>query len=442
MIKTVSIATIGCKVNQFESEALRVQLEEQGYDLVPFESGADISIINTCTVTHRADFDSRQMVRKALRKNPNTLVIVTGCYSQVASEDFARMEGVAYLLGNREKQCIPTLLSRMERGELPKIQVSDIHQEKTFVEMPVQTFHQHTRAFLKIQDGCNSRCSYCIVPQARGPSRSLSLSKIMDHLKNLKERGYKEVVLTGIHIGSYGRDFQPPCTLETLLQRIETGDTPARIRLSSIEPLDFSEDLIRILFHSTKICPHLHIPIQSADDEILRRMGRGYGQSFLRDLIEQLVRSIPDVSIGADLIVGFPGETEKRFENTYQFIESLPISYLHVFPFSRRKGTLAAQFVEQIDSKEIRHRAERMRELGRQKRRTFYQRFLNRTLCILVEDRREKRSNRWKGLSRNYIPIYLVNGLDLALANQEADVRVTSWNDRGVFGLLAEGWHG
>lgn len=437
-MKTVSIATIGCKVNQFESEALRSQLEEQGYDLVPFESGADISIINTCTVTHRADFDSRQMVRKALRKNPDTLIIVTGCYSQVASEDFARMEGVAYLLGNREKQRIPTLLPRMERGELPKIQVSDIHQEKTFVEMPVQTFHQHTRAFLKIQDGCNSHCSYCIVPQARGPSRSLSLTKIMDHLKNLKDRGYKEVVLTGIHLGAYGWDFQPPCTLEILLQRIETENTPARIRLSSIEPLDFSEDLIRILSHSTKLCPHLHIPIQSADDEILRRMGRGYGQSFLSDLIERLVRSIPDVSIGADLIVGFPGETEKRFNNTYQFIESLPFSYLHIFPFSRRKGTLAAQFVEQIDSKEIRHRAERMRELGRQKRRAFYRQFLDKTLDILVEDRREKGSNRWRGFSRHYIPVYLLNGLDLALANQEKNVKVTAWNDQGVFGKLVE----
>lgn len=441
-MKTVSIATIGCKVNQFESEALRAQLEEQGYNLVPFESGADISIINTCTVTHRADFDSRQMVRKALRKNPDTLVIVTGCYSQVAPEDFARMEGVAYLLGNREKKRIPTLLPLMVRGEFPKIQVSDIHEEKTFVEMPVQTFHQHTRAFLKIQDGCNSHCSYCIVPQARGPSRSLSLTKIMDHLKHLKESGYKEVVLTGIHIGSYGWDLQPPCSLKTLLQQIEIGNTPDRIRLSSIEPLDFSEDLVRILSHSIKICPHLHIPIQSADDEILRRMGRGYGQSFLRDLIGQLVQAIPDVSIGADLMVGFPGETEERFNNTYQFIASLPISYLHVFPFSRRKGTLAAQFVEQIDSREIRQRAERMRELGRQKRRAFYRQFVGRTLDILVEDRREKGSNRWRGLSRHYVPVYLLNGLDLTLANQEKNVKVTAWNDQGVFGQLVEGLNG
>ncbi len=441
-MKTVSIATIGCKVNQFESEALMAQLEEKGFRLVPFESGADISIINTCTVTHRADFDSRQMVRKALRHHPKTLIVVTGCYVQVAPEEFARMEGVHYLMGNREKYSIPNILLQILKGEFPKIQVSDIQNEKTFVEMPVQTFHHHTRAFLKIQDGCNGRCSYCVVPQARGPSRSLPCEKVVDQLRVLKERGFKEVVLTGVHMGSYGSDLEPPLSLQKLLQRIEMEETPTRIRLSSIEPLDFSEDFIRMLSDSKKICPHLHIPIQSANDEILKRMRRGYGRSFLDHLLDRLVQSIPDLSIGADVIVGFPGETPEHFEETYHFIQSLPFSYLHVFPFSKRKGTEGAQLDHQVSPVAIKERAKRMRALGKEKRRSFHRRFLDKTLRVLVEDRREKGWNRWRGLSRNYISVDLLNGKELNLANQEVTVVVREWNDRGVLGHLVEEWHG
>lgn len=442
MSKTVSIATIGCKANQFESEALMDQIEEKGYHLVPFESGADIAIINTCTVTHRADFDSRQMVRKALRKNPGSFIIVTGCYAQVAPEAFSGMDGVRYLLGNREKHRIPDLLMLMEKGELPKVQVSDIQEEKTFTEISVGSFHRHTRAFLKIQDGCNGRCSYCIVPQARGPSRSLSPERVIEHLRVLKERGYLEVVLTGIHIGSYGWDLQPSFSLERLLQRIEVEDTPYRIRLSSMEPLDFSPTLISILSQSKKVCPHLHIPIQSGDNEILRRMNRNYDRSFLLNLIKELHRVLPEVSIGADVIIGFPGETEESFKNTYQWIESLPISYLHVFPFSRRKGTVAAHFDQQVDPREIRQRAMRMRELGKEKRRSFYGRFLHQTLDVLIEERREKGSGRWRGLSRNYIPVSLSDGKQLNLFNQEWKVVVTGGNDQGVLGQLAERLHG
>jgi threonylcarbamoyladenosine tRNA methylthiotransferase MtaB len=438
-MKTISIATLGCKVNQFESEALMSALEEKGYCLLPSGSGADITIINTCTVTHRADFDSRQMVRKALRNNPNTWVIVTGCYAQVAPEAFARMEGVKYLFGNMEKHQIPNLLPLMEEGSLPSIQVSDIQKEKILTETPVHTFHLHTRAFLKIQDGCNGHCSYCIVPQARGSSRSLPPERVVQHLRILKERGFKEVVLTGIHIGSYGGDLQPALSLEGLLQRIETEDIPNRVRLSSIEPLDFSEGLISALSQSTKVCPHFHIPIQSGDDEILKRMNRDYDRFLLRDLIEELHQTIPEVSIGADVIVGFPGETEERFENTYQLVESLPLSYLHVFPFSKREGTVAARLAPQINAKTIRKRAARMRELGRQKRRAFYGRFLHQTLNVLVEDRKEKGSERWRGFSRNYLPVRLSNGNDLNLANQEQKVIVTGWNDQGVIGNRVEG---
>jgi threonylcarbamoyladenosine tRNA methylthiotransferase MtaB len=438
MMKTIAIVTLGCKVNQYESEALMADLERKGYRLVSLESGADITIINTCTVTHRADFDSRQRVRKALQNNRDTFIIVTGCYSQVAPEAFEQMEGVGLVLGNREKHRIPDLLPLIEKDGLPRVRVSDIREEKTFLETPVDTFHRHTRAFLKIQDGCDGRCSYCIVPHARGVSRSLPPEKVIAHLRVLKEKGFKEVVLTGIHIGSYGLDLRPSFSLERLIGQIETEDTCPRIRLTSIEPLDFSSGLISILSESKKVCPHLHIPMQSGDDEILRGMNRGYGRFFLQDLIEELHESIPAVSIGADLIVGFPGETEERFDNSYKLVESLPVSYLHVFPFSKRKGTAAARLAQQVNEREIKQRAARMRELGKKKRQSFYRQSFRRELNVLVEDRREKGSGRWRGFSRNYIPVLLSDGIDVDLANQEMRVVITEWNDRGVIGDIVE----
>jgi threonylcarbamoyladenosine tRNA methylthiotransferase MtaB len=440
---TVAIATLGCKVNQFESEALMSALEQRGYGLVPFGEGADITIINTCTVTHRADFQSRQLVRRAFRSNPKSLIIVTGCYSQLEPETLAGIEGVKYLLGNREKGQIPDLLPLMREGGFPRIRVSDIHEETLFSDLPLPSFHCHTRAFLKIQDGCDARCSYCIVPHARGQGRSLPPERVMEHLKGLKERGFKEVVLTGIHIGSYGLDLSPPFTLEKLLRRIEEEETPDRIRLSSIEPLDFSADLVASLSQSAKVCRHLHIPIQSGDDEILRRMNRNYGRSYLSDLIQELHRRIPKLSIGADVIVGFPGEAEERFKSTYELIESLPFSYLHIFPFSKRKGTPAFQFPQRVDEAVIKKRAEEMRELGKQKQQTFYRQFLHEELNVLVEDRKEKESGRWKGLSRNYIPVLLTHGSGSEgkpnWINQEWRVWVTGFEENGVIGRVVEG---
>jgi len=440
---TVAVATLGCKVNQFESEALMDSFEQRGYVLVPFGEGADITIINTCTVTHRADFQSRQLIRSASRSNPKSLIVVTGCYSQVEPEAIARIEGVQYLFGNRGKGQIPDLIPLMQKGEFPRIRVSEIQEETLFLDISLHSFHRHTRAFLKIQDGCNARCSYCIVPCARGRSRSLPPEKVVEHLRMLKEKGFKEVVLTGIHIGAYGLDLTPPFPLEKLLGRLEEEDTPDRIRLSSIEPMDFSADLISFLSQSTKVCPHLHIPIQSGDDEILKRMNRNYDRSVLFHLIRDLHQRIPKLSIGADVIIGFPGETEERFQRTYALIESLPLSYLHVFPFSKRKGTPASRFPDQVDAGRIKKRAEGMRELGEQKRQVFYGQFLHQKLPVLVEDRREKETGRWKGLSRNYIPVLLTHESGSEARsdwiNQERIVRVTELTGKGVVGKVVEG---
>jgi threonylcarbamoyladenosine tRNA methylthiotransferase MtaB len=439
---TISVATLGCKVNQFESEALLDALEQRGYVLIPFGEGAEITVINTCTVTHRADFQSRQMVRRGVRSNPNSLIIVTGCYPQVEPDAFLKVQGIHYLLGNREKSQIPDLLPLMQKGQFPKVQVGDIQEEKHFTETPLHSFHRHTRAFLKIQDGCNGRCTYCIVPHARGRSRSLQPERVIENVRLLKERGFKEVVLTGIHLGAYGLDIHPPFPLERLLRELEKEETPDRIRLSSIEPGDFSTELISALSQSKKICPHLHISIQSGDDEILKKMNRDYDRSFLSDLIRKLHLRIPKLSVGADVIVGFPGETEEKFKHTYGLVESLPFSYLHVFPFSRRKGTPAFQFAQRVVEKEIKKRAATMRELGKQKRQAFYHRFLNQELSVLIEDRRDKETGKWKGFSRNYIPVLVANDNGIEKhddwVNREWTVTATKLAEKGLIGQIAE----
>jgi threonylcarbamoyladenosine tRNA methylthiotransferase MtaB len=440
-MKTVAIATLGCKINQFESEVLTESIEKEGYRIVPFGEKADITIINTCTVTHRADFQSRQMVRRAHRFSSETLLIVTGCYAQVDPEKLSRIEGVNYLLGNQEKKSIPSFLSRMERGELPKIQVDDIRKEARFEDTLLHSYRHHTRAFLKVQDGCDARCSYCIVPSARGRSRSLAPEKVLDHLKELKQKGYKEAVLTGIHLGAYGFDLGPAASLEDLLGRVEKEETPLRIRLSSIEPRDFSPGLIALLSRSKKICPHLHIPIQSGDDEILKKMNRNYDRRFLCDLVRELHGRIPDLSIGADMIAGFPGETTDRFQDSFDLIASLPLAYLHVFPFSRREGTAAAQFPDRVGEEEIKIRAERLRALGKEKRQAFYRRFVNQELSVLVEGRRGKEKG-LRGLSRNYVPVFLGDNDDTEKGNRinkEIVVVVTGLAEKGVMGRIVEG---
>jgi len=442
VMTTVAIATLGCKVNQFESEALMDSLEGQGYRLVPFGESADITIINTCTVTHRADFQSRQMARRASRANPESLLIVTGCYADVEPEKMAEIQGVTHVLGNVEKSHLHEILPLIRRGEFPTIRVSDIQKEDRFFETPLRSFHRHTRAFLKIQDGCDSRCSYCIVPHARGRSRSLPPDRIMETLGTFKERGYHEVVLTGIHIGAYGRDLVPLVPLEALLDQLDAADAPSRIRLSSVEPLDFSPGLISMLSRSSRVCPHFHIPIQSGDDEILKRMNRGYDRSFLSRLVRDLHQTLPNLCIGADVIVGFPGETEDRFEHTRQLIESLPFSYLHVFPFSGRKGTPAFDFPGQVDGKKTKQRAERLRALGKQKRLAFYERFLGKELDVLVEDRKDKGSGRLKGFSRNYIPVFLAEDESALVQpdwmNREIKVRIAGVSEQGVTGRVVE----
>jgi threonylcarbamoyladenosine tRNA methylthiotransferase MtaB len=434
---TIAIATLGCKANQFDSALMEASLDAKGFDIVPFPQRADIYIINTCTVTHKADYQSRQLIRRAHRLNPFSLIAVTGCYAQAYPQDVSSVEGVGIVLGNGEKASIADFLRNPSADSFPMVRVGDIQGEKEVGEADIDRFYRHTRALLKIQDGCNASCAYCIVPRARGRSRSLNPLRVTHHLRRFAGKGFKEVVLTGIHLGIYGADLSPPTSLAKLCEEVESIPAPQRIRLSSIEPVDFSSELIQSIASSSKLCHHLHIPMQSANDEILRQMNRNYNGTFFEDLVQTLTHRIPNLNIGVDVIAGFPGEGEKEFGETYDTLEKLDIAYLHVFPFSRRSNTKASEYPHQVDPRTKRARCEALRALGRRKRVAFQERFLGRELAVLVEGKRDKITGKLTGYSRNYIPVLIDGGDDLV--NREVVLSVTNLQNGRVVGRVVGG---
>ena len=434
MTETIAITTLGCKVNKFDSEVMGASLERCGFEIIPFPQRADIYIINTCTVTHRADYQSRQLIRRAHRLNPSSLIVVTGCYAQAYPEEVHGVEGVGLVLGNGEKASIAHILRNPLMGSYSMVIVGDIEKEREIGEADIGRFSRHTRALLKIQDGCNASCAYCIIPRARGRSRSLDSLRVIHHLQRLEKRGFKEVVLTGIHLGIYGTDLSPPTSLAELCKKMEGMSALQRIRLSSIEPDDFRPELIQSIASSPRLCHHLHIPMQSGDDDILRRMNRNYDGNFFADLVQTLTHHIPDLNIGVDVIVGFPGEGEKQYMKTYELLEELDIGYLHVFPYSRRRGTEAYESRHQVDPQTKKKRCEALRALGRWKRAAFHGRFLGRELRVLVEGKRDKLTGLLKGYSRNYIPVLIEGKNDLV--NREIRVLVTGLEDGKALGRV------
>lgn len=428
----VAITTLGCKINQFESAAMTESLGREGFQLVPFDVGADIYVINTCTVTAKTDAESRRLIRRALRHNPGARVVVTGCYAQVASEQLRDMPGVDLIVGNNEKKGIAELLKGAAPAE--KVLVSDISRERTAEALRLESFAEHTRAFLQVQNGCDAFCSYCIVPYARGRSRSVPPDEALDGVRTFAEKGFQEVVLTGIHLGGYGLDLDPPTNLLALLEAVEREKIIPRLRVGSIEPNELSDNLIAFLSRSEVVCHHLHIPLQSGDDRTLERMNRRYTAASFRETIEKLVAVLPDISIGCDIIAGFPGETDAEFGNTLALVESLPIAYLHVFPYSRRDGTPAARMEGQVDGRVVRERAEALRHLSERKKREYYNRFLGRDLRVLAQP--PGKSGMLNGLSRNYISVEFDG--DAALVNTEVVVNISEVGKR-VRGNLNRG---
>jgi len=428
------ITTLGCKVNQSESESIAQDLMASDWFAVQNEEAADVCIVNTCAVTQKASMQSRQAVRQAIRTNPHARIVVTGCYAETAPDAIKAIKGVTDIIGQGEKQTIGSLVCKDCRraDELAVCGGGDIGNKRKFELMPVAVTAPRTRPFLKIQDGCDAFCTYCIVPLARGRSRSMPLENVLQNIGRLAEAGYHEVVLTGIHLGAYGRDLSPAVDLAALLGRIRDSAPIERVRLSSIEPLEITAEIIRQVAAADMFCRHFHIPLQSGDDGILKKMGRPYTREAFSELVCKIHELMPEAAIGADILIGFPGENEKAFAQTHELIETLPISYLHVLPFSERPGTPAARLSDKVPPEITKERCEFMRKLGYAKRMNFYRKFVGRTLPMLIETKRDGDSGLLKAISSNYLPVSIRGGDNLK--NRIVDVKVEKLEGNKLFG--------
>jgi len=421
--QTVAFATLGCKTNQFESASMQETLLNAGYHVIPFDDGAELVILNTCTVTSATDAQSRNLIRRARKLNDSCRVVVTGCYAQVDPDALHDLPGVSLVIGNEEKQRLLDFLKSDQ--DLTYVEVSDVRQAETVCLPALTSFSGRSRAFVQIQNGCDAFCSYCIIPYARGASRSAHPDEILQQISGLVEAGYQEIVLTGIHIGGYGTGLQAPLTLNDLVQRIEDETGVHRLRLGSIEPTELTDELLRSVAASQVICPHLHIPLQAGDDDVLKRMGRTYDQLFFAELVNKVRETLPFSAICLDVITGFPGETEQEFENTFEFIAGLPVTDLHVFPYSKRPGTPAAELAGQVPGNVSRERAARLRQLAADKHRLFAESFIGKELEVVVEA--GTKTGLLKGVSRNYLDIRFAG--EVSHAGKCVTVRPIAWQD-------------
>ncbi|MFZ5646667.1 MAG: tRNA (N(6)-L-threonylcarbamoyladenosine(37)-C(2))-methylthiotransferase MtaB [Bacillota bacterium] len=410
--KTVAITTLGCKVNQYESSSIAGMFREKGYEVVDFTEKADVYVINTCTVTHMGDRKSRQLIRRAVKSNPDGLVVVAGCYSQVSPGEVLEIPGVDMVVGTAEKSGIVDRVEELRKGQKVNA-VVESSRNNEFEELPVVASTERIRAFLKIQEGCDNFCSYCIIPYARGPLKSRDPGRIMEEAAKLVSAGYREIVLTGIHTGAYGKDKPGGMTLSGLLRELAGLEGLARIRLSSVEPMDITGELISLLAGGPPFCPHLHIPLQSGDDKILAAMRRGYTTEDFRRLVESAREKILDLSVTTDVIVGFPGEDEESFANTYGFIEELKFSALHIFKYSPRKGTPAAEFPGQVPPGVKEVRSDKLIEMGRRMAALFASGYKGKKVEVLVESDVEDMPGMMQGHTANYLRVAFPAGEDM-----------------------------
>jgi len=436
-VPAVGLMTVGCKLNQYETEGLAELLELRGCRIVPFDAPADAYVVNTCTVTGRSDYRCRQMLRRAARRSPKALIVAVGCYAQRDADALAAIPEVALVVGNNDKPgVVDLLLEALERGWDPKrpdIAVEPI-ETSTFHALDIERFRGYTRAFLKIQDGCDARCAYCAVPDARGPSRSRPFDDVLTQARRLADAGYRELVLTGVHIGAYATD--DGMHLADLLDALTRVDGVERVRLGSIEPLQLTAELADVIVGNPAVCRHLHVPLQSGSDDVLARMGRAYRAAEYAVAVERVAGRIERLGLGADVMVGFPGESETDFAATAELIEQLPFSYLHVFSFSPRTGTAAAGMTDAVDGVEKKRRSELLRALGQKKSFAFRSSLAGEELEVLVLERSTD-DGRLNGLASEYVSTTFEG--PASLANRFVSVIVTGIEGPATHAVLVPG---
>ena len=401
MAQTVALHTLGCKLNFSETSTVGNEFLRNGFSIVDFKEKADVYVLNTCTVTQRAEKDCRQFVRKALRQNPEAYIIVTGCYAQLRPEEIANIKGVDVILGSNEKFKLFSLIDNFRKRNLACIFVSPADKLNDFGPAHSTDADTRTRAYFKIQDGCDYKCSFCTIPLARGLSRSMNPDDVVNQFKNLVDAGYKEIILTGVNVGDYGKSFST--NLFKLLLKLVDVEGDFRIRISSIEPNLLSDEIIELTASHEKMCRHFHIPLQSGSPEVLKQMKRRYKVENYSELIFKCIERIPEIGIGVDVIVGFPGETVENFMETYNFLNELPVSYLHVFTYSERPDTKAIELPGAVEVYERRKRNNMLRILSEKKRYNFYKEMIGKDLDVLFEN--ENIRGKMKGFSSNYIRV-------------------------------------
>lgn len=403
--QSVCFLTLGCKVNQTESEALAQLFHNNGYEVVNSSEEADVVVVNTCTVTNTGDAKSRQVIRRMIKAHPDAFVVVMGCYAQTAPGEVLEIEGVDLVLGTQDRGKILELIEQVRQEQKPQSQVHTIWDAHEFEELPLMEGESRTRATLKIQEGCNKFCTYCIIPYARGPVRSRKHENAIAEAKKLVTAGYKEIVLTGIHTGSYGEDSAEDWNLANLVKELANIPGLSRLRLSSIEPMEFTPELIEVILSSPAVCSHMHIPLQCGSDAILSRMKRPYTTQEFKDLIDEFNQKLPGIAITTDVIVGFPGETEQDFQDSLEFVRSCHFAGVHVFPYSKRKGTPAAKYPDHLTNKVKEQRVKALMEVAQQSHEDYVKKCIGQTLEALIE--RVGEDGTATGHTRNYIQVKL-----------------------------------
>ena len=419
----VAFATLGCRVNQYESEAMAEKFIREGYEVVDFDQFSDVYVINTCTVTNMGDKKSRQIISRARRTNPDAIIAAVGCYSQMSPKEVSEIPGVDVVLGTRNKGDVVYYVNKAKDEGKSQVHVQGVLQNKVFEDLKIEDYQDKTRAFLKIQDGCNRFCTYCTIPYARGSVCSKDPNKVLSEVRELAKNGFKEVILSGIHTASYGLDLEGNINLISIIDEIEKIDGIERIRIGSIEPAFFTPEVIEKIKNFKKLCPHFHLSLQSGCDATLKRMNRRYTAKEYEDSVNLLRETLPDVSISTDVIVGFPGETEEEFNETYEFLKRIKLTKTHIFKYSPRKGTKAADMPNQLDGKVKDERSKKLIELNDINEKAFTEKFLGREMDVLMEQGVKGKEDVYEGYTRNYIKVE-VHCMAANITGRIVDVRL------------------